>query len=52
MSATSASDAPHVAGWLSHDGDVIEVLNIDALTPGPDEDLAETPATEGREALP
>jgi chemotaxis signal transduction protein len=52
MSATSASDAPHVAGWLSHDGDVIEVLNIDALTPGPDEDLAETAAIEGREARP
>ena len=26
---------PHVSGWISHDGDVIEVLNIDALTPGP-----------------
>jgi chemotaxis signal transduction protein len=51
LSATSASDAPHVAGWLSHDGDVIEVLNIDALTPGPD-DLAETVAIEGREARP
>src|SRR5580704_12954009 len=24
MSATSPSDAPHVAGWLSHEGDVIE----------------------------
>jgi chemotaxis signal transduction protein len=29
------TDAPHVGGWLSHDGDVIEVLNLDALTPGP-----------------
>lgn len=29
------SDSPHVAGWLSHAGDVIEVLNLDALTPGP-----------------
>lgn len=28
------SDAPHVAGWLSHGGDVIEVLKLDALTPG------------------
>ena len=28
------SDAPHVAGWLSHAGDVIEVLRIEALTPG------------------
>ena len=28
------ADAPHVAGWLSHDGDVIEVLNLQSLTPG------------------
>jgi hypothetical protein len=35
MAAAAASDAPHVAGWLSHAGDVIEVLNIDAITPGP-----------------
>ena len=34
MMAASESDAPHVAGWLSHDGDVIEVLNLDTLTPG------------------
>lgn len=34
MSAAAESDAPHVAGWLSHAGDVIEVLNIDAITPG------------------
>ncbi len=34
-SPASESDPPHVAGWISHDGDVIEVLNIDALTPGP-----------------
>ena len=35
MMSASESDAPHVAGWLSHDGDVIEVLNLDSLTPGP-----------------
>ena len=35
LTAASASDEPHVAGWLSHAGDVIEVLNLDALTPGP-----------------
>ena len=35
MSPASEADAPHVAGWISHGGDVIEVLNIDALTPGP-----------------
>lgn len=36
LTAASASDEPHVAGWLSHGGDVIEVLNLDALTPGPE----------------
>ena len=43
MTDAGATDAPHVAGWLSHDGDVIEVLNLDALTPGP-----VNPATEQR----
>ena len=36
LSAASASDEPHVAGWLSHGGDVIEVLNLSGLTPGQD----------------
>jgi chemotaxis signal transduction protein len=35
ISPAGDSDAPYVSGWISHDGDVIEVLNIDALTPGP-----------------
>jgi chemotaxis signal transduction protein len=35
MTLPSDTDAPHVAGWLSHAGDVIEVLNLAALTPGP-----------------
>ena len=35
MTLPSDSDAPHVSGWLSHAGDVIEVLNLAALTPGP-----------------
>ncbi|HYL64387.1 MAG TPA: chemotaxis protein CheW [Candidatus Methylomirabilis sp.] len=34
MMAGGDHDAPHVAGWISHGGDVIEVLNLDALTPG------------------
>jgi chemotaxis signal transduction protein len=37
------TDAPHVSGWLSHAGDVIEVLNLSALTPGPAE-IVSTPA--------
>jgi len=35
MTPRSESDSPHVAGWLSHGGDVIEILNLEALTPGP-----------------
>jgi chemotaxis signal transduction protein len=27
------TDAPHVAGWLSHNGEVIELLDLNALTP-------------------
>jgi chemotaxis signal transduction protein len=37
MTLPSDSDAPHVSGWISHAGDVIEVLNLAALTPGPTE---------------
>ncbi len=50
--AAGESDAPHVAGWLSHDGDVIEVLNLDTLTPGPQEMLAEVVAPARPEARP
>jgi chemotaxis signal transduction protein len=35
MTPRSESDLPHVAGWLSHDGNAIEILNLEALTPGP-----------------
>jgi chemotaxis signal transduction protein len=34
MIGATENDAPHVAGWISHGGEVIEVLNLDALTPG------------------
>jgi len=34
LTPASESDSPHVAAWLSHNGEVIEVLNLDALTPG------------------
>jgi chemotaxis signal transduction protein len=34
---------PHVSGWLSHDGDVIEVLNLNALTPGPNPTILPAP---------
>jgi chemotaxis signal transduction protein len=52
MMAASESDAPHVAGWLSHDGDVIEVLNLDTLTPGPEQAPAQAAALQSAEARP
>jgi chemotaxis signal transduction protein len=33
LTPAGSSDSPHVAAWLSHDGEVIEVLNLDALMP-------------------
>src|SRR5450432_3604381 len=37
MTDAGESDSAHVAGWLSHGGEVIEVLNLAALTPGSDQ---------------
>jgi len=34
LTPAGPSDSAHVAGWLSHDGEVIEVLNLSVLTPG------------------
>jgi len=34
MTPASESDAPHVEGWISHNGEVIEVLNLTTVTPG------------------
>ena len=31
----SSNDSPHVEAWLSHGGEIIEVLRLSALTPGP-----------------
>jgi chemotaxis signal transduction protein len=50
MSPASAEDSPHVAGWLSHAGDVIEVLNLNALTPGPSEIAARASTLAAEEA--
>lgn len=52
MSPASDADSPHVAGWLSHAGDVIEVLNLDGLTPGPTELVAPAAPLEAEEARP
>ena len=33
LTPAGSSDSPHVAAWLSHGGEVVEVLNLNALTP-------------------
>ena len=33
MTEAGADDLPHVAGWLSHGGEVIEVLRLASVTP-------------------
>jgi chemotaxis signal transduction protein len=33
LTPAGPSDSPHVAAWLSHNGEVVEVLNLAALTP-------------------
>src|SRR5439155_23391447 len=52
MMAAVESDAHHVAGWLSHDGDVIDVLNLNAITPGLEQLLAEAAARQRPEVRP
>jgi chemotaxis signal transduction protein len=37
MMSAGPNDSAHVEGWLSHGGEVIEVLRLSALTPGPAE---------------
>jgi hypothetical protein len=45
-----ANDSPHVDGWLSHGGEVIEVLRLSALTPGPTETSLPAPLKDFVEA--
>jgi chemotaxis signal transduction protein len=33
LTPASTGDSPHVSGWLSHDGEVIELLNLNMLAP-------------------
>lgn len=35
MTAASGDHPAHVAGWLSYEGEMIEVLNLGRLVPGP-----------------
>jgi chemotaxis signal transduction protein len=50
MVPAGANDSPHVEGWLSHGGEVIEVLRLCALTPGPAETMLPAPLREFAEA--
>lgn len=50
MMDAGETDAPHVAGWLSHNGEVIEVLNLDVLTPGESAGRASTQSSAVLEA--
>jgi len=50
MMPASSNDSPHVDGWLSHGGEVIEVLRLSALTPGPVERLLPGPLHDFAEA--
>jgi chemotaxis signal transduction protein len=51
MMESSANDSPHVAGWLSHGGEVIEVLRLSVLTPGAVEPTASLQSHATAEAL-
>jgi chemotaxis signal transduction protein len=45
LTPAGPSDSPHVAAWLSHNGEVIEVLDLNVLTPG-------MPASAGNAEVP
>ncbi len=52
MLPATGEHPPHVAGWLSHQGEVVEVLNLGCLTPGPSEASASVQERALIEALP
>jgi chemotaxis signal transduction protein len=52
LTPAGPSDSPHVSAWLSHQGEVIEVLNLYALTPGGDPRTAPAPQAATPEAQP
>lgn len=45
MLPATGEHAPHVAGWLSHEGEIVEVLDLARLTPGPPEETVSAPAS-------
>jgi chemotaxis signal transduction protein len=52
LTPASPSDSPHVAAWLSYQGEVIEVLNLYALTPGLDPRAAQASLSQKPETQP
>jgi chemotaxis signal transduction protein len=50
MMPATGNDSPHVDGWLSHGGEVIEVLRLSALTPGPADSFLPEPLQNFAEA--
>lgn len=51
LSATGEHSA-HVAGWLSHEGEIVEVLDLARLTPGPSVESVSAPESALLEARP
>lgn len=52
LTSASETDEPHVGGWLSHEGEIIEVLNLGALTPGPEALVPQPRATQQPQTQP
>jgi len=52
MMESGPNDSPHIAGWLSHGGEVIEVLHLSVLTPGPAEQPVAVSSRNFAEVLP
>jgi chemotaxis signal transduction protein len=51
MMEAGTNDARHVEGWLSHGGEVIEVLRLTSLAPGPAQQDETTRSPSYAEAL-
>ena len=48
LTPASTGDSPHVSGWLSHDGEVIELLNLNMLAPSAQSQAPTSVSTEVR----
>jgi chemotaxis signal transduction protein len=52
ITPASGDHPAHVEGWISYDGEVIEVLNLDHLTPGPGPEAKELAHAAAQESRP